>query len=105
MKTIKINRKTHRIPVALERVIMSIANYGPSAVSDFTERRQRGFTSNAIANLADPAGATAGALEIRYSGYSVLPDVCKDRPRVKRWVVPTSIRRLNLVASKLRAAN
>jgi hypothetical protein len=33
MKTIKINRKAHKIPVALERVILSIANYGPSAGS------------------------------------------------------------------------
>jgi hypothetical protein len=102
MKTITVNRKSHKIPVALERVILSIADYGPSAVSDFTERRRRGFTSNAIAGLADPTASTAGALEIRHASYAVLPAACAARPRVQRWVVPASVRRLNLVARKLR---
>ena len=104
MKTIKINRKAHKIPVALERVILSIANYGPSAVSDFTERRQRGFSSNPVAHLYDVTGSTAGALEIRNTDYAVLPKVCAARPRVKRWVLAASTRRLNLVARKLREA-
>ena len=99
MKTIEINKEKHEVSAPVERIIKSIAAHGPAALSDFTQRRGR-WMSNAAAQAHDLRRASAGAIEISYTTDDKL---LRQRPRVQRWVVPSSKRRLNLVVKKLAA--
>ena len=105
MKTITINRKEYNISAPLERAIMEVWQYGPRAISDFSEGRFRRHRVNHVASSARHLSAmTGGALHIVHVGAGEIPDECTiDRPRVRRWVMPVNTRRINLVVRKLQA--
>ena len=98
MKPIEINKEKYEVSAPIERIIKSIAAHGPAALSDFTQRRGR-WMSNAAAQAYDLCRASAGAIEISYTTDDKL--LLRQRPRVQRWIVPASKRRLNLVVKKL----
>ncbi len=105
MKTITINRKEYNISAPLERAIMEVWQYGPRAISDFSEGRFRRHRVNHVArNERRLPTVTGGALKIAYSVDREIPAKClADRPRVRRWVMPVNTRRINLVVRKLQA--
>jgi hypothetical protein len=103
MKTITINRKEYKISAPLERAILRVWKDGPQAIGDFDEGRFRRYRVNHVArNERRLPTVTGGALKIVYVIDKEIPAKClADRPRVRRWVMPVSKRRINLVVRKL----
>lgn len=103
MKTITVNRKSFKISHPLARAIRTIAERGPRAISDFTERRGRRFENPVNLTASTLERETAGAIT-RLFDAQVDEKLRASRPRVQKWIVPTSRRRVNLVFRKLVAA-
>ena len=106
MKTITVNRKTYKIsqPVidAIGTIERAIERGRPYALRGEFEWGSGRHRRNPIASLGrDLFDASAGALEIVYP-FEMADKIVAAHPRAEMFVKP-DVRRLRLVARKLRA--